>query len=82
MRPASGAEVCENRAHAPVVCDVGGKVELAQDVADMCLDSVRGQPETIGDAAIGQTFGHQAEDFSFSLRELVEWVWVATAADE
>jgi hypothetical protein len=53
--------------NAPIVCGAGGKVELAQDVTDMCFDRSRRQPEARRDAAVGETFGYQAEDLALPL---------------
>jgi hypothetical protein len=63
----SRSQVCEDGVNAPILCGAGGKVELAQDVTDVRFDRSRRQPEARCDAAVGETFGYQAEDFALPL---------------
>jgi hypothetical protein len=63
----SRSQVCEDGVNAPILCGAGGKVELAQDVTDVRFDRSRRQPEARCDAAVGETFGYQAEHFALPL---------------
>jgi DNA-binding NarL/FixJ family response regulator len=47
---------------APVVGGAGGEAELGDDVADVCLDRVRGKVKPFGDAAVGEALASQLLD--------------------
>jgi len=56
------AQVGEHREHAAVKAGVDWEVEFGEHVADVGLDGFGGQPQSLGDAAVGEPLGDQRED--------------------
>src|SRR6266511_2120187 len=62
----------ENRVDASVLCRLGGKVELAEDAADVRFDGLRRDVELLRDAAVRSSLREEREHLELSRRQLGE----------
>ena len=68
------AEVGENGVDALIREGALGQCELLEDVSRVRLYRLGRDVEALGDAAVGEPFSHEGEDFAFAGGELVERV--------
>jgi hypothetical protein len=73
--------VCEHGEDAAVAVFAFGYVEFHEEVADVRLDGALAEVEALGDACVGEAFGHQLEHVAFPVGELSERVVVALCRD-
>lgn len=80
-----GSDVGEDGEDAPVSVAMVGDVELGEDVSDVCFDGAVADKEASGDCVVGESLGHEGEDFAFSFRQAVERgvvVWCNERGDD
>lgn len=67
-----GSDVGEDGEDAPVSVAMVGDVELGEDVSDVSFDGAVADKEASGDCVVGESLGHEGEDFAFAFGQAVE----------
>jgi hypothetical protein len=65
-------EVRKDGQHSPVAVLGLGDVEFEQQVSYVCLHGATAEVQALGDAGVGEPFGHQLEHLTLTLGQLVE----------
>jgi hypothetical protein len=76
------AEIAEDGEHAQVVRGPVAEPELGEDPRHMTLDGGHGYHQLIGNAVIGSSLGHQAENLPLAIGQVVDRVVLVAASDE